>query len=250
MLRVAALSVMLLAVAACSGGEVTPSPYRPAIEVAGDGTMGRDLYLRDCAWCHGPDARGTEYGGPLSDIADKGPAAFHFVISTGRMPIDSPEDAMERSESSYSPEEIDAIVAYANEISTGPDVPEVDPGSGDLALGAALYLDNCAQCHSATGTGSVLPDAVEIPDVYEVDALEIAEAMLTGPGHMPVFGLETFDRHEQNSLIRYTLELKNNNRGGWAIGRLGPVSEGLVAWGVGALILVVFVRVIGKRADE
>jgi ubiquinol-cytochrome c reductase cytochrome c subunit len=248
---VAFTSLLVLGLAVSCSNHEAPAPYRPAIEVAGDrGAMGRDLYLRDCAWCHGPDAQGTAYGGPLTDVSDKGAAAFDFVMSTGRMPLVSPDDEMERSEPSYTPEEITAIVDYARTITTGPDVPGVDPESGDLAIGAELYIANCAQCHSATGTGSVLTGAVEIPDVYEVDGTQIAEAMVTGPGHMPVFGPETFDQHERDSLIRYTLELKGNNRGGWAIARLGPVSEGLVAWGLGALALLIVIRLIGTKASE
>lgn len=247
----AAASLLVLGLSVSCSSDEAPAPYRPAIDqVVDENAMGRDLYLRDCAWCHGPDGQGTGYGGSLTDISDKGAASFDFVMSTGRMPLVSPDDEMERSGSSYTPEEIAAIVDYASEITVGPAVPEVDPGSGNLAVGAALYIDNCAQCHSATGTGSVLTNAIEIPDLYEVDGVEIAEAMLTGPGHMPVFGPDTFDQHESDSLIRYTLELKGNNRGGWAIARLGPVSEGLVAWGLGVLALVVIVRLIGKKASE
>jgi ubiquinol-cytochrome c reductase cytochrome c subunit len=41
-------------------------------------------YLRDCATCHGADARGTAVGSSLQGV---GSAALDYWVSTGRMPL-------------------------------------------------------------------------------------------------------------------------------------------------------------------
>jgi len=38
-----------------------------------------------------------------------------------------------------------------------------------------------------------------------------------------------------------------DDRGGWALGHLGPVPEGIVTWLIGAAVLVATCMVIGKR---
>jgi ubiquinol-cytochrome c reductase cytochrome c subunit len=38
-----------------------------------------------------------------------------------------------------------------------------------------------------------------------------------------------------------------DNRGGWGIGNIGPIPEGLVAWWIGAPLLVLSCRMVGRR---
>lgn len=49
----------------------------------------------------------------------------------------------------------------------------------DLAAGEALYADNCATCHNASGNGGVGPG------ITGEGVEEIVEAVLEGPGAMP-----------------------------------------------------------------
>ena len=54
---------------------------------------------------------------------------------------------------------------------------------------------------------------------------------------------EQFSEHEVNSLARYILYLRSNgNIGGLGLGRVGPVSEGFVAWVVGLGLLLIVIR--------
>ena len=65
--------------------------------------------------------------------------------------------------------------------------------------------------------------------------------MRTGPGNMPVFGPGTFTRQQLNSIVRYVEYLKKpQNPGGFSLGLVGPITEGLVAIlvGLGALMLI------------
>ena len=63
--------------------------------------------------------------------------------------------------------------------------------------------------------------------------------MLTGPQQMPVFSDEVLTPEDKRQIIAY---LKKNEEtpgyGGFTLGSLGPVSEGLFAWlvGIGALV--------------
>ena len=63
--------------------------------------------------------------------------------------------------------------------------------------------------------------------------------MLTGPQNMPVFGNGTLRVEDKQAIIKYIRSLDESpNPGGADLGRVGPVTEGLVGWivGLGALI--------------
>jgi ubiquinol-cytochrome c reductase cytochrome c subunit len=76
----------------------------------------------------------------------------------------------------------------------------------------------------------------------------VAEAMITGPGQMPAFDLPEDDR---NAIITYTDYLRTaENPGGLAIGGIGPVPEGFVAWLVGIGLLVLIVYLVGREWDR
>ena len=203
------------------------------------------LYERDCAWCHGSDGSGTA-GSP--EIASDGAAAADFMLTTGRMPLADPDDRMQRSEPAYTEDEIDAIVTYVAGLGDGLPVPAVDPGQGDLAIGAELYSLNCAACHSTTGIGGALTSGQDAPSLHLASPTQTAEAMITGPGAMPVFGPDTFDQGEVDSVVAYVTYLQDpDSRGGSDLGGLGPWSEGLVAWVLGLGAVLIVVRVIGER---
>lgn len=209
---------------------------------------GQRLYLEACAWCHASDGSGTNSG---PSLLESGGASVDFMLSTGRMPIDRPEVQSERRDPVYTPEEIDAIVDYVSTFSFGPDVPTIDPASGDIAEGAELYLTNCAACHSGTGIGAALTSGQEAPPIRPATSLQIAEAVRTGPGTMPVFGPDAITDEQLNSLLRYTEAVKRpEDRGGNGLLHLGPIAEGFVAWALGMVLVVGFLRWIGTTAKE
>ena len=231
--------------AACSYGAEQTGPSRTHVGL-GSPPDGRVLYERDCAWCHGSDGAGTA-GSP--EIASDGAAAADFMLTTGRMPLSDPDDRMQRTEPSYTRDEIDAIVSYVAELGEGPPIPAVDPAEGDVAMGAELYSLNCAACHSTTGIGGALTSGQDAPSLHIATPTQTAEAMLTGPGAMPVFGPDTFDPEEVDSVVAYVAYLQDpDSRGGSDLGGLGPWSEGLVAWVVGLGAVLLIVRVIGERS--
>lgn len=210
------------------------------------GASGRDLFREGCATCHGLDARGIEAKGP--SLRDAGAGAADFYLSTGRMPLAATTDQPLRADPAYSREEIDALVAYIGSLG-GPALPEVHPERGDVRLGLSLFTENCAGCHHMSGAGGVVTKAV-IPKLWEATPLQVAEAIRTGPYVMPEFGPEQIDQHELDSLVRYVeLTKRPDDRGGWALGHVGPVPEGLIAWLLAGGALVLVARLIGRRAE-
>ena len=206
---------------------------------------GRQLYLEGCASCHGLDARGIEGRGP--DLHGAGAAAADFYLSTGRMPLAEPTDQPLRSDPEYSRGEIDQLVAYIGSLG-GPPIPDVHPEQGSVRHGLELFSENCAGCHHMTGAGGIVTDVVA-PSIWDATPTQIAEAVRVGPYVMPHFGPRQIDDAELNSLVSYVELTKSpDDRGGWALGHVGPVPEGMVAWLLAGAALVLVARVIGNRA--
>jgi ubiquinol-cytochrome c reductase cytochrome c subunit len=210
---------------------------------------GRDIYLRDCAYCHGTRAEGTNRGPELRSV---GAASVDFMLSTGRMPIDNQTDDPLRRPPEYTPVEIGAIVGYLSTLQVaGPPIPAVDSAGGSLSDGLLLYTDNCAACHSSAGIGGALTDGRIAPSLKPSTSLQVAEAIRTGPGTMPVFGPTTLSDVQVNAIARYVEYIHHPyNRGGADLGAIGPITEGAVAALLGLVVLLVITRWIGTTADE
>jgi len=74
--------------------------------------------------------------------------------------------------------------------------------------------------------------------------------MITGPQAMPVFNDSTITPEEKRSMIAYITSVREQqDPGGFGLGRIGPVTEGLVAWiaGLSALALAAIWITAKKR---
>lgn len=206
---------------------------------------GRALFQDGCAYCHGFDARGVPGRGP--NLHGVGAAAAEFYLGTGRMPLANPRDEPSRGRPAYPPAQQAALVAYIGSFG-GPGIPAVDPAAGDLRLGRERFAESCAGCHTITARGGVVPGAVA-PALQQATPRQIAEAIRVGPHLMPLWNETQMDQHELDSVTRYVLSTHHlDNPGGWAIGNLGPVPEGLVAWLLAGVALLIAVRLLGERA--
>jgi ubiquinol-cytochrome c reductase cytochrome c subunit len=152
-----------------------------------------------------------------------------------------------RSKLIFGDRDIRDLVAYVASLGKGPPIPRPDPAKGNLAEGLHLFTDHCAGCHQVVAEGGYVTGAVP-PALEDATSVQIAEAVRIGPNVMPVFSRKAITPHELDSIIRYVQYAKHpDDRGGWAIGHLGPVPEGLVTFFIGALALVFTCMVIGKR---
>jgi ubiquinol-cytochrome c reductase cytochrome c subunit len=198
-------------------------------------TRGRRLFRTGCSSCHGADGDGTDIAPSLVGV---GAAAADFQLSTGRMPDTDPDAEPESKPPAYEPDEIDALVAYVASLGPGPPIPDVKNPAGDLTEGAELFLLNCAACHSAGANGGALSSGRNAPTLHGATSVEIAEAMRTGPGEMPRFGPDTLSDKQVNSIVKYVRYLRDpEDPGGFSLGRVGPITEGLVALLFGLVVL-------------
>jgi ubiquinol-cytochrome c reductase cytochrome c subunit len=208
---------------------------------------GRTLFVESCASCHGMDARGMKGLGP--SLQGVGARAADFYLSTGRMPIDGPEDQPLRKEPAFPRSDIDALVSYIGSLG-GPPIPRADPSRGSLAEGFQQFSESCAGCHQIVGQGGMVTGA-RVPALQHATPTEIAEAVRIGPYLMPKFGEARIDQRKLDSLARYIQSTHSPpDKGGWGIGHIGPIPEGFVAWLIGLLALVVVARVIGERSTR
>ncbi len=117
----------------------------------------------------------------------------------------------------------------------------------NLAAGGQIYRLQCAACHAWSGVGGALYQRAA-PPLRSATPVQIAEAMRTGPGQMPVFGAAAVPPGQLDDVVGYVRYLAHpTNRGGQPLWYLGPVAEGAVALvlGLGALLLAS--RWIGTR---
>jgi ubiquinol-cytochrome c reductase cytochrome c subunit len=211
---------------------------------------GRLVYLGDCAFCHGVDATGTNRGPSLQGVGD---ASVDFYLSTGRMPVGEEVQDPQRKAPAYDDAEIKGIVSYVSSLGagTGPPIPDVNLPSANLVEGEKLYTENCASCHSSVGAGGALTSGRYAPTLRPSTPTQIAEAIRVGPGTMPLFGADTLSTDQVDSIARYVVYLQHpDDRGGFASGHIGPITEGMIAFVVGLGGLLVVIRKIGTAVDD
>ena len=211
----------------------------------GDAGSGRQLFVAGCTSCHGMTAQGVSQRGP--SLAGVGAQAADFYLSTGRMPLNAPGEEPHRSHPAYAPAQIRDLVAYIQSLG-GPPIPSVDPAQGSLPHGRELFAASCAGCHQIGATGGVVPGA-SVPSLDTATPTQIAEAIRIGPFVMPRFGDAALNQHDIDSITRYVLAVRSNpdDRGGWSLGHLGPIPEGMVAWLIGIAALLAVARMVGER---
>jgi len=249
--RLLLVTVLALALA---GGAGAQGP-------AGDAKRGSELYGRYCYACHGPNGEGRTHvtigAAPLRTQAQQkgmgpslqgvGALAADFYLETGYMPLPKIGIQPRRSRVVLTSGEIASLTAYVASLGKGPPVPTPHPSRGNLALGFHSFSDHCAGCHQIVAEGGYVTGALP-PALEDASAVQIAEAVRIGPFVMPRFSEQAISNHELDSIIAYVQYAKHpDDRGGWALGHLGPVPEGLVTWFVGAAACLGFCVVIGQR---
>jgi ubiquinol-cytochrome c reductase cytochrome c subunit len=211
--------------------------------MSGDPQRGRELYLTGCQSCHGIDARGIP--GTAPSLHGVGAASADFYLSTGRMPLDEPKSQPDRTEPAYDRRSLDDLIAYVGSLG-GPSIPQVDVARASVSDGQRLFTENCAACHQVVGRGGVMAGAF-VPTLLEATPRQVFEAARTGPYVMPRFGQAQLSDRELTSIARYVQYAKHpENPGGWALFNVGPVPEGMVAWLIGLLALLLVIRMLGR----
>jgi ubiquinol-cytochrome c reductase cytochrome c subunit len=238
--------LVALVIAAPIGGAVAAGEALSAQSGSSQVSAGRQLYLTGCASCHGLDATGRPGSGP--SLVGVGSEAADFYLSTGRMPLAAPDDPPLRRQPAYDARRISELVAYVGSLG-GPVVPSVSTRTGSVAAGLKAFTESCAGCHGVLARGGVVTGAVA-PSLMDATPRQIVEAIRVGPYLMPQFTKRQIDDATAASIAAYVESSKHpDDRGGWGIGHLGPVPEGMVAWFAGAAALLVIARLLGERTE-
>ena len=201
---------------------------------------GRQIFLKGCSSCHGLNAEGGQIAPSLIGV---GAASVDFQVGTGRMPMADMSTQAMRKPPVYNAEQTAQLAAYVASLAPGPAVPNDSQlnyeRDGNTAQGGEPFRNNCAMCHNFAGQGGALTQGKYAPTLMGVDPKYIYEAMITGPQSMPVFSDKTITPAEKVSLIKWIKAAeKEPNLGGASLGRVGPVTEGLLGWVLGLGLLI------------
>ncbi|WP_309136310.1 cytochrome bc1 complex diheme cytochrome c subunit [Nocardioides campestrisoli] len=251
----AGLAVLLLGLV-MTGGLYAAFAPATASETKADQELidqGRELFLVGCSSCHGLNGEGIRTArdgynlGP--SLVGVGAAAVDFQVGTGRMPMSNPGQQAPRKERLYNEEETKAMAAFVASLGPGPAIPSSEDYSIDglsederqeaISRGGQIFLTNCTACHNFNGSGGAMPRGGYAPSLKGVDEKHIYEAMLTGPQSMDVFSNGNIPPDAKRDVIAYLKSLEDEPEyGGFGLGGLGPVSEGVFAWvvGIGSLV--------------
>jgi len=117
--------------------------------------VGRNLFVNNCAVCHGSDGHGATH---FPNLADKDwlwggdPATVEQTIANGRAGV------MPAWKDVLGAAGIEDVVAYVLSLS-GRSVP-----AGNVAHGAELFATNCVACHGDHGQGNTALGAPNLTD--------------------------------------------------------------------------------------
>ena len=225
---------------------------------------GKDLYDVACITCHGANLQGVPERGP--SLIGTGEGAVYFQVHSGRMPMMSNDAQAERKTPRYTEQQTLAMAAYVAANGGGPELVYNEDGTiameelrgknydgqiaaEDIARGGELFRLNCASCHNFTGRGGALSSGKYAPELDPANEQEIYQAMLTGPQNMPKFSDRQLSAEEKKDIIAFVKASKETTSpGGWSLGGLGPVSEGMAMWIIGITLLGAAAMWIGSRS--
>ena len=94
-------------------------------------------------------------------------------------------------------------------------------------------------CHNFAAQGGALTNGKYAPTLMGVEPKYIYEAMITGPQSMPKFADTTLTPKDKADIIAWIQAAnKEPAQGGASLGRVGPVTEGLLVWTLGLGLLI------------
>jgi ubiquinol-cytochrome c reductase cytochrome c subunit len=253
----------VLAIAALGAAGLLAAGAAGAATPKGLAGYGDHLYGQYCLGCHGPNAGGRtnqpsnatgagpgraqgQQGGIGPSLQGVGALAADFYLRTGYMPLRHVGLEPRRKPVFFSDHQIRALVAYVASFG-GPPVPKPSPERGSLSQGLALFTEHCAGCHQVLAQGGYVTGAVP-PALVQATPLQVAEAVRIGPYVMPRFSQRAINNRDLDSIVRYVEYTKRPERqGGWGLGFIGPVPEGLVTWFLAIPALIVLCLLLGRR---
>ena len=213
--------------AAAAATAASPSSTPPA-----SGGPGAALYAANCSGCHGDHGQGLI--GP-SQQADAFPGLVAGMIVRGGLQMPAfPQ---------FTSAQVTAVSIF---VATHIAAPVARTATA--ADGGVLFRLYCSGCHGSTGRGGAVSQGKNPPSLADYPSAEALAAMIIGRSNMPVFAGTTLDVRQQAAVALYVQELqKPPSPGGWGLGYLGPVTEGLAGFfGLCALLVAAIWLAWGK----
>lgn len=256
----AVLTAAVIALGLLVAGPAAAAPGTPKGPLA---AYGYHVYGEYCLSCHGANAAGRydepssatgagpgrvqgQQGGIGPSLRGVGALAADFYLRTGYMPLREIGLQPRREHLVLGEHQIKALVAYIATFG-GPPIPRPNPARGSLSRGLALFTEHCAGCHQVVGQGGYVTGALP-PTLVQATPQQVAEAVRIGPYVMPRFSQRTISDRQLDSIVRYVEFTKNPTRpGGWGLGFVGPVPEGLVTWFIAIPLLLGLCLLLGRR---
>ena len=219
--------------ASAPAASAPPATTLSAAPVAGGSAgPGAAIFAANCSGCHGDHGQGLV--GP-SQQAAAFPSLVAGMVTRGGISMPAFRQ--------LSPAQVAAVSDY---VATQIAAPAARTAT--VAQGGELFRLYCSGCHSSTGRGGALSQGRNAPSLADYPAAEALAAMILGRGNMPVFADTTFDVRQQAAVALYVETLQAPpSPGGWGLGYIGPVTEGLAAFvGLGLLVLFAMWLAWGK----
>ena len=249
----------LLAAAGLAGAQPQSGIVRPTSEPPYPTVrLGAELFAGNCASCHGVGGSGVavprqgagNVPGAGPSLRGVGALAADFYLRTGYMPLSSIHDQPGPDRVLFSDKEIRSLVEYVASLGAGPAIPHPHPAANLIAQGLHLFTEHCAGCHQIVAEGGFVTGAL-VPPLQSATPTQIAEAVRIGPYLMPRFSTRQISDAQLNAIVTYVLSTRRPpNQGGWGIGNLGPVPEGIITWFLAIPLLLVVCRIIGERLQS
>ena len=251
---------VLAAVGLLATGSASAASGEPKDPLA---AYGLHLYGQYCLACHGANAGGRlnqtsnstgagpgraqgQQNGVAPSLQGVGALAADFYLRTGYMPLRRVGMQPRREPVFLGQRQIRALIAYVASFG-GPPIPKPKPETGDVSKGLELFTEHCAGCHQVVAQGGVVTGALP-PSLVNATPVQVAEAVRIGPYVMPKFSQRDLTDRQLDSIIRYVEFTKSPSRpGGWGLGFLGPVPEGLVTWFLAIPALILLCLLLGRR---
>lgn len=212
---------------------------------------GKVLFDENCSSCHGIDAQGSALAPNLHGV---GAGTVDLWVSSGWMPLAVPTQQPLRKPAKFSNAQTVAIAEYVSSLAgfKGIAIPKVDLNGASVAEGFSLFAQNCAACHTVTGSGDALANGASAPSLHDVTKTQVWEAVRTGPSNMPRFGSGILSNTQVRDLDAYVTEYIEHprNPGGLGLGGVGPVAEGFIGLFVGVGLCMLAALWIGDRTQR
>ncbi len=212
--------------------------------------IGQTLFDENCSSCHGIGAAGSSLG---PSLLGRGAATVDLWVSSGWMPLAVPTAQPSRGVDHFTRAQTTAIANYVASLAPGGfSIPSGDTTGANVATGQSLFSENCAGCHTITGSGDALSGQLNAPSLHGLTPVMITEAIITAPGNMPRFYPGALTAAQVRDVVAYVSKYIGHpdNAGGIGLGGNGPVAEGFIGLFIGVGACLLFALWVGDRSED